>query len=215
MREALYKALDIVGIVNAAYENTAEPAYSIFPAAIAGYVQVGQDEYDPDAAKALLDEAGFDYSQTFELMTTDDATMISICEAAKNMWSAIGVNVNIATYDQATMGEKVGSGEYQLQISASAASSGDPDHALYEWKSAAHGFNTPQHIADLIEEGAASYDAAERNAIYAELQKECWNYYAEIMIAFPNVTYGANARVQNLDVQPGNVPNFAGLTFSE
>ena len=215
VREALYKALDIVGIVNAAYENTAEPAYSIFPAAIAGYVQVGQDEYDPDAAKALLDEAGFDYSQTFELMTTDDATMISICEAAKNMWSAIGVNVNIATYDQATMGEKVGSGEYQLQISASAASSGDPDHALYEWKSAAHGFNTPQHIADLIEEGAASYDAAERNAIYAELQKECWNYYAEIMIAFPNVTYGANARVQNLDVQPGNVPNFAGLTFSE
>ena len=215
VREAFYKALDIVGIVAAVYGDTAVPAYSIFPPAIMGYTEVGGDEYDPDAAKKLLDDAGFDYSQTFELMTTDDATAISVCEAVKNMWEAVGIKVEILTYDQATMSEKVGAGEYQLQISSSSASSGDPDHALYEWKSATHGLNTPQEIADLIAKGAATYETDARKDIYADIQESCWNYYGEIMIAFSNVTYGANSRVQNLDVHPDNVPNFAGLTFSE
>lgn len=215
IREALYKALDIEGIVTAVYGDTAVPAYSIFPPAITGYTQVGSDSYDPDAAKALLDEAGYDYSAVLELMTSDDATSISVCEALKNMWASVGVNVEILTYDSATMGEKVGSGDYQMQISSSSASSGDPDHALYEWKSEPHGLNTPDDIAELIAKGASTYETEERAAIYAEIQEKCWNYYGEIMIAFSNVTYGAGSRVQNLDVNPGNVPNFAGVTFGE
>lgn len=215
IREAFYKALDIEGIVAAVYGDTAVPAYSIFPPAITGYKQVGSDSYDPDAAKALLDEAGYDYSETIELMTTDDSTAISVCEAIKNMWESVGINVEILTYDSATMGEKVGAGEYQLQISTSSASSGDPDHALYEWKSEPHGLNTPQEIADLIAKGASTYETEERAAIYAEIQEKCWEYHGVIMIAFSNVTYGAGSNVQNLDVHPGNVPNFAGLTFTE
>ncbi len=215
VREAFYKALDIEGIGATIYGSTAVPAYSIYPPAIMGYVQAGSDSYNPDEAKALLDEAGFDYSQTFELMTTDDATAISVCEACKNMWNAVGIQVEIVTYDQATMTEKVGAGEYQMQISSSSASSGDPDHALYEWKSEVHGLNTPPEMMELIARGVQTYDAEERKKIYAEIQETGWNYYGELMIAFSNVTYGASSRVQNLDVQPGSVPNFAGLTFSE
>ena len=113
------------------------------------------------------------------------------------------------------MTEKVGAGEYQMQISSSSASSGDPDHALYEWKSEVHGLNTPPEMMELIARGVQTYDAEERKKIYAEIQETGWNYYGELMIAFSNVTYGASSRVQNLDVQPGSVPNFAGLTFSE
>lgn len=214
VREALYAALDIEGIVTAVYKDTAVPAYSIFSPQVAGYKQIGGDEYDPERAKQLLAEAGFDYNITLQLITTDSSDSVSICEIVRNMWEQVGVKVEIVTYDQATLTEKVSSGDYMLQIAATSPSSGDPDHALWEWKDERLGYNTPDEVKELIEKGASVYDMEERKAIYEEVQKLCWDYYGEIPISFSNVVYGTGAGVVNMDVNPGNVPNFSRVSFN-
>lgn len=214
VREALYAALDIEGIVSAVYKDTAVPAYSIFSPQVAGYQQIGSDEYDPERAKQLLAEAGFDYNTTLQLITTDSSDSVSICEIVRNMWEQVGVKVEIVTYDQATLTEKVSSGDYMLQIAATSPSSGDPDHALWEWKDERLGYNTPDEVKELIEKGASVYDMEERKAIYEEVQKLCWDYYGEIPISFSNVVYGTGVGVVNMDVNPGNVPNFSRVSFN-
>ncbi len=213
VREALYEALDIEGIVAAVYPNTAVPAYSTFSTKIPGYKQVGQDSYNPDHAKELLAEANWDSSVTLPLITSDLTDTVSICEIVRNMWEQVGVKVEIVTYDSATFNEKVTSGDYVLEIAAVAASSGDPDHALLEWKDENLGYKTPDNIKELIVEGNSTYDMEKRNEIYEELQELCWAYHAEIPIAYQNVIYGTGADVINMDTHPGNVPNFARAAF--
>lgn len=214
VREALYAALDIEGIVTAVYKDTAVPAYSIFSPQVAGYQQVGGDEYDPERAKQLLAEANFDPDTTLQLVTTDSSDSVSICEIVRNMWEQAGVKVEIVTYDQATLTEKVSSGEYMLQIASTSPSSGDPDHALWEWKDERLGFNTPDEIMELIAKGTSVYDMEERKTVYEEIQQLCWKYYGEIPISFSNVVYGTGAGVKGMDVNPGNVPNFSKVSFN-
>lgn len=214
VREALYAALDIEGIVTAVYKDTAVPAYSIFSPQVAGYKQAGGDEYNLEHAKKLLEEAGYDPNTTLQLITTDSADSVSICEIVRNMWAQAGVNVEIVTYDQATQSEKVSSGDYMLQVASTSPSSGDPDHALWEWKDERLGFNTPDHVKELIAKGASVYDMDERKSVYEEIQGLCWDYYGEIPISFSNVVYGTGAGVVNMDVNPGNVPNFSKVSFN-
>lgn len=214
VREALYAALDIEGIVTAVYKDTAVPAYSIFSPQVAGYKQIGSDEYDPERAKQLLAESGFDTNTTLQIFTTDSSESVSICEIVRNMWEQVGIKVEIVTYDQATLTEKVSSGDYMFQMASTSPSSGDPDHALWEWKDERMGYNTPDEIKKLIDKGVSVYDMEERKSIYEEVQKLCWDYYGEIPISFSNVVYGTGAGVVNMDVNPGNVPNFSRVSFN-
>lgn len=213
VRQALYEALDVLGMIDAVYGNTAVMADSIFSPQVSGHVAVGADQYNPEHAKQLLDEAGYDYGTVLELITTDSSEQISVCEIARNMWEQIGVKVNIVTYDMATLTDKVSSGNYQMQISTTSPSSGDPDHAMWEWKDTRMGLNATEEMQELIQKGASLYDQAERNDIYAELQRLCWDYYGELPLAFINVIYGSRADILNMDVHPGNVPNFSRIAF--
>ena len=215
VRQALSMALDREAIIQVVWSGYATPADCDLPSNFMGYKPQTGLAYDPDAARALLEEANFDFENTEIIFSipnnTDQRTM---AEVVLNMWGQIGVKGRIETYEQATLTEKGLAGEIMMYSATESAASGDPDNALYFYKDGTTGrSHDDDHIRELLSKGLTTYDETERTAIYNELVDYLWTYTGRIPIAFNSVIYGARSNVENFFPDPGYVPNFAEVTF--
>lgn len=71
--------------------------------------------YDPDKAKALLKEAGWDSSKTLNFyVDSGDSTFVNGSSVIKQELAAVGINVNIQTVDLATLMSHAGSQDFDL-----------------------------------------------------------------------------------------------------
>lgn len=68
--------------------------------------------YDPDGAKALLDEAGWDYSTVIHI-ATPSGVRSQIATIIQQNLESIGMQVEVSTLDIGTMYSKMHSGEYE------------------------------------------------------------------------------------------------------
>jgi ABC-type transport system substrate-binding protein len=57
--------------------------------------------YDPEQAKKILDECGFDYNYTVSLLVLNSGNNTSVAEIVRSMWSKIGVKAEINAFDYA------------------------------------------------------------------------------------------------------------------
>ena len=71
--------------------------------------------YDPDKAKALLEEAGWDGSQTLRFyVNSGDGTFVNAAQLLAAQWSMVGINVEVTTVDIATLMTLAGSMDYDM-----------------------------------------------------------------------------------------------------
>lgn len=217
VREALAYALDMDSIVDAVFTGTAKTSDSVISPNIFGYKSMGVNPYDPDQARALLKEAGYEDSLEITVKGYDNTQFVDILEIAQNMWKAVGVTAKVDIMEYAAFAEQEAAGEIQLGISAFTASSGDPDQALGLWKSGYGGVlqGNDAKIDEYLDKGRSVYDETEREALYQEAQEYMWNTHYMIPIAFSDVVYATTAKVENLECSPGNTPNLAKVVVYE
>ncbi len=71
--------------------------------------------YDPEKAKALLSEAGWDGSQTLRFyVNSGDNTFVNGAQVLAAQWAAVGINVEVQTVDLATLMTLAGSMDYDF-----------------------------------------------------------------------------------------------------
>lgn len=71
--------------------------------------------YDPEKAKALLDEAGWDGSQTLRFyVNSGDSTFMNAANVMVAQWAAVGVKVEIMTVDLNTLMSVAGGGDFDI-----------------------------------------------------------------------------------------------------
>lgn len=71
--------------------------------------------YDPEKAKELLDEAGWDGSQTLRFyVNSGDSTFVNGAQVLVAEWAAVGINVEVTTVDLATLMTVAGSTDYDI-----------------------------------------------------------------------------------------------------
>jgi peptide/nickel transport system substrate-binding protein len=71
--------------------------------------------YDPEKAKALLDEAGWDGSQTLRFyVNSGDSTFMNAANVMVAQWAAVGVKVEITTVDLNTLMSVAGGGDFDI-----------------------------------------------------------------------------------------------------
>lgn len=102
VRQAIAYAIDMNAVADVGMGILALPATSIIPEGVNYHIDVGQYEYNPDKAKALLDEAGFDYSQSFNVVLVQNATNQRICETIQYYLGAVGINMTVESCDLPT-----------------------------------------------------------------------------------------------------------------
>ena len=71
--------------------------------------------YDPEKAKALLEEAGWDGSQTIRFyVNSGDSTFVNAASIIAAEWAAVGINVEVTTVDLATLMTVAGTNDYDI-----------------------------------------------------------------------------------------------------
>lgn len=114
LRQGIYAALDRQAIVDKVFRGMGSVGS-------AGYVpesslfyneDVIKYEYDPDAAKELLGDKGFEIS----LLIDDSADGINIAEIVKNGLEAAGMTVQVEAVDSASRDDRINKGDYEFAI---------------------------------------------------------------------------------------------------
>ncbi|WP_299724238.1 ABC transporter substrate-binding protein [uncultured Tateyamaria sp.] len=99
VRRAVAHAINVPAILQTIMRGNAEPASQLVSAAMRGY-SAGLSErpaYDPDAAKALLAEAGYENGFSFGLKCPNDRYLNdeAVCQAITGMLAQVGITATL------------------------------------------------------------------------------------------------------------------------
>jgi peptide/nickel transport system substrate-binding protein len=101
VRRAVAHAVDVNAIVQVIMGGLAVPAAQLQPAGLSGYSELHTERpaYDPDAARALLAEAGYPEGFTFNFKCTNDRYLndADVCQAITGMLRQVGLNAQLET----------------------------------------------------------------------------------------------------------------------
>ena len=136
--------------------------------------------YDPEAAKALLAEAGYADGFTMEIAADSSAsdTMTMALEIIKEQLSAVGINAEIKNYDESTWLETRKSGELGSFMSTWSADYNDPDNFIYTFfgtpeKTKIRSINYPDAaVMERVAKARTIVDEKERIAEYNALEEK-------------------------------------------
>ena len=133
VRKALQMAIDRDLLCETLYYGVAAvPAYGFFAEGLPGYTDLEPIPYDPEAAKALLKEAGYEKGFDMEIVQTstspDDQ---AINEVIQNAFQQIGINCKITQMDSAQWYDIRAVGESPMYRTSWTADFNDPDNFIY------------------------------------------------------------------------------------
>jgi len=182
VRQALNYAVNKQALIDAFYAGAAEPAKNPMPKSVAGYNDdVEAYEYDPEKAKELLKEAGYEDGFEMELWAMPVARPYmpdgkKVAEALQKDFAEVGVKAKIVSYEWATYLEKARTGEADTFLLGWTGDNGDADNFLYvlldqdNIDSNNYARYANQEVHDLFIKAQSTNDQAEREKLYKEAQ---------------------------------------------
>lgn len=162
----LFEFLDATGVKQPTHGPYADSSF--------WYVKSDYPDYDPEGAKALIDEYVAEKGPVeFDFAGNQDPFIVSVQELYQSMWAEVGIKANIVSRAQ---GENIGAvigGDYQV-VMWGGIGGGDPDNDYLDFHSGTgqnfSGFNTPEMDAAL-DAGRALSDPEARKEQYAIVQQ--------------------------------------------
>lgn len=116
VRQALLYAIDREQLVEQLLRGHGEVVDGFLSSASPFYNEsVEPISYDPEKAKALLEEAGWDGSKTLKFyVDSGDGTFVNGSQVLVAQWAAVGINVEVQTVDLATLMTVAGTTDYDM-----------------------------------------------------------------------------------------------------
>lgn len=216
VRKAVQMSIDRQAILDALYGGRGQVEQGIFPHGLIGF-NPDQEEikYDPEAAKALLAEAG--YADGFDMEIAADSsasdTMTMALEIVSDQLAEVGIRAEIKNYDESTWLETRKSGELGSFMSTWSADYNDPDNFIYtffgnEEKTRIRSINYPDtEVMERVAKARTIVNEDERLAEYEALEEKLIHEDAAWVPMFSRLhLFAVSKRVQ------GFVPLWSGLS---
>jgi len=216
VRKAVQMSIDRQAILDALYGGRGQVEQGIFPHGLIGF-NPDQEEikYDPEAAKALLAEAG--YADGFDMEIAADSsasdTMTMALEIVSDQLAEVGIRAEIKNYDESTWLETRKSGELASFMSTWSADYNDPDNFIYtffgnEEKTRIRSINYPDtEVMERVAKARTIVNEDERLAEYKALEEKLIHEDAAWVPMFSRLhLFAVSKRVQ------GFVPLWSGLS---
>ena len=178
VRKAVQMAIDRQGILDALFDGQGEVLSGIMPPGLVGYnPDLPEIPYDPEAAKALLAEAG--YPDGFEMTITQESNSpdtLARNELVQAMLAEVGIKVIIDQVDEATWYAVRAEGELPMYTTSWSADYNDPDNFFYTFfapeNTVKRSFNFHnEELSQRVVNARAITDNDERMAEYQALEK--------------------------------------------
>ena len=164
-------------------------------------------EYDPEKAKALLAEAGWDSSQKLVLRyPTGNKPREMSAPLIQSALNEVGIEVELQITDFATLLDDLKAGEYDLGLLGWTGAS-DPDllsTILYDSGSVPPaGWNIMRYkndrVDELTREGRLAFDQEERAQVYQEMYRILNDELPVVFLWSENTLYAYNDRLQGFE----------------
>lgn len=202
VRQALVYGINRQLIVNQLLKGEGRVANGPIPPITLYYNQNLQEiPYDPNKARQLLTEAGWDFNQEVQLsVPTGNLVRERSADIIKANLDAIGFKVRIQKMDFPTLQSEATQGKYVIRLVGWGALL-DPDVSsqfrtggLYNYGK----FSNPD-LDRLIDEGLVEPNFEKRKAIYDEIQVRLQEEVPVVFLYHQNGLQAASARTQNIE----------------
>lgn len=228
VRQALNMAVNKKAIVEAVFQNAAEPAKNFIPPSIWGYNdQVEDYPYDPEQAKALLKSAGLEKGFTISLWAMPvqrpyNPNARRMAEMIQADWAKIGVTAKIVSYEWGEYLSRIRSGEHDAVLVGWSGDNGDPDNfysvlmscdAVKAGSNYSHWCYKP--FDDLLQQARVESNHEKRVELYKQAQVEMHNQAPALMIAHSMVYMPIRKEVKGYIMDPLALHNFNQVSLEK
>lgn len=203
VRRALSLAIDRAAIVDRLQQGVGEPAGQVLPLSMKGGPGIPAPAPDPEAAKALLAEAGYGSRLSLTLHATNDRYPgdVEIAQAIAQMWARIGVDVSVETLARTIFFPKASDFEFSIfsaqyaddtnnVMSRSMLRSRDADKGL---GSGNRGRYSNPEVDALIDAASIEFDEEKAAALTEQAIRIAMEDQALIPVFFPGFTVATTA----------------------
>ncbi len=217
VRQAANYAVNKAALVEAVLQGTADVAAGPTPPAFAWAYNEALEPYpyDPDKAKALLEEAGYDGSPITFYVTDGGSGMlepVAMGTAIQADLEAVGMPTTIETYEWNTFLGKVNPGlEGKADMAEMAWMTNDPDtlpflalrtDAMPDKGGFNSGYYSNPQVDALLEKARTATDQDERAGLYKEMQEIVHEDAPWVFVANWKQNAVTAAGVKNFKLQP-------------
>jgi peptide/nickel transport system substrate-binding protein len=205
VRKAVSLAIDRDVIIKDLLLGYARPVESPIPPGLIGHTNLGKKPYDPEKARQILKQAGYQNLQLdFVLMKDLYPKQLEIVQAVAAMLGEVGIKVNIKNLEIATAREQRSAGTYDMFFSGWAHMPHDPDWYLGQWFTKAGAekltrYNDPK-VEQLIAEGRVP-DPKVRQQKYEEIERILWEDEPEIWPYYSVAIYAVSDKLKNYEAR--------------
>lgn len=176
VRQALVYAIDRQQLVDQLLKGHGEVVDGFVSSASPFFSEeVTPISYDPDKAKQLLEEAGWDGTQTLRFyVNSGDSTFVNGAQVLVAQWAAVGIKAEVNTVDLATLMTIAGSTDYDILAVQYTYAPVDP-YPDVDWLLSGEGSWTGYHSDEISEALAGTQqtsDVGEIRDLYAVVDKK-------------------------------------------
>jgi peptide/nickel transport system substrate-binding protein len=220
VRQAIAYALDRRPMIEYLWRGEAQPARSILPPQSWAYDgQVPAYDHDPGKARELLDAAGYREVNGVRFhitikTSTDENTRLMVAVIQQQL-RAVGIALDIRSFEFATFFADVTHGEFQLYGLRWIGGNEDPDIFEYAFHTAKfppnganRGYYSNPRVDALIDQARRQVDPKLRKPIYAEVQHILAEELPYIDLWYLDNVLVHNKRVRNLQLNPAGNYDF-------
>lgn len=213
IRQGLAMAIDKQRIVDNYYPKGATPATQFVPPGVKPGFTEGYEgvKYDPEKAKQVLTDAGFDFTKEYVLTYAERTRPYfpqptKIAQEVQAQLAEIGINIKLELLEWGTYLPKVRAGEVPLYFLGWSEDFPDATNWYDVFlMGTSGGFGDPfQDIMDPIAKAARLGDAAERQKLYDEVNKLVDQHVPLIVIANGATSLSFKKEIGNVMIGPYN-----------
>ena len=218
VRQAIAHAIDRKAIIHHVFGDTAHPANAMFPpehwagaSGLSGYV------YDPQRARDLLSQAGFDESHPAMVVykTSTDPFRVRLAAILQQQLAQVGIHMSIHSHDWGTFYGDIKAGRFQM-YSLAWVGLKTPDIFHYAFHSESippQGANRGRFVDELtdtmIEQAQATQNLQEKAQTYRNLQAHLLQKLPYVPLWFEEHVFIAGSHVHGYTISADG--NYDGL----
>jgi peptide/nickel transport system substrate-binding protein len=220
VRQAIAYAIDRHEIIHYLMGDMAHESNSVLPPQHWAYNPNAKDyPYDPATANRILDDAGYAKTNGYRLQltmkTSTDASTRVLAAVLQQQLRAIGIDLQLRTFEFATFYSDVTKGAYQVHSLRWIGGNQDPDifesifdSASFAPKRQNRTFYSNPRVDELINIGRSTVDPARRKQAYFEVQEIVNRDEPYVNLWYFDNVLVHTRRVRNLQVSPAGNYDF-------